>query len=372
MKPVLLKQPRDLIIEGSRKKGGSGEINMSLKKVIDSIKSSATLDDSIKQNMRIAWERYEKGEVDTAEVQATQGPTLRSATIYPCMAETFSNRMQQDFLTYGPQGWSSFYPLSSAGGYLDSYEQNNLCNLADSYGSPPQYTIVVLKQVDATQQVNPLLTTKWGQREPFNANLNDCSAGCATIAIAQTMKFFGKPTTYNWANMPDLAINTTASSSTADMINLIGNQMKLDYIDCYTGATDNDIKVALQFFNYNYTLSAHNDNTVRNWLFNEKKPIIMGGYTGNGDGHSWVCDGVKETVVKTYYFVEFISPNCTYSTQSYASDSYPREASSYTAVYFNMNWGDYGNNDGWYFSGSAYKGSYNFNTNRTNFYVSPK
>lgn len=61
---------------------------------------------------------------------------------------------------------------------------------------------------DSSITKGPLLTTIWGQGYSYN-NLTPliCSSGnaptgCVATAMAQIMRYFQKPNTYNWANMP--------------------------------------------------------------------------------------------------------------------------------------------------------------------------
>jgi hypothetical protein len=289
------------------------------------------------------------------------------------MADAFGARMRELFLTYSPQGWSNVYPLSSVSSYMDPYLYSYYCGIANSLGSPLDYTIVVLKTEYINYQVGPLCTTKWDQGYPFNASCNGCPyAGCATISMAQIMKFFGKPSTYNWAAMPD----STSNSTTANMIRLIGDRLGLNYNTCNVGAEPNDTKNAFQSFNYNVTQGNHDYTTEKNWLFGQQKPISMGGYTNSilgipcGDGHRWVCDGVKDINHYTTFFLEFINPGTfVYSNQGYSSPSNPITSTTFNALYFSMNWGWAGDHDGWFLSSNVNSGNGNYQYGRINFYV---
>jgi len=77
---------------------------------------------------------------------------------------------------------------------------------------------------DEYEQVAPLLSTTWHQGCVFNSLLKaeseiGCTnlpcdrvyAGCVPIAMAQVMKYYKYPSTYNWGLMP----NASGSSETA-------------------------------------------------------------------------------------------------------------------------------------------------------------
>jgi len=362
-----------------------GPVAYWLEDMEDAIKSSAMSDDSIKQNMRIAWESYEKDEVqvptDTAEVQATQGTTLRAAIIYPCMAEAFGNRMQQDFLTYGPQGWTSFYPLSSAGGYFDSYEYNNLCNMANSYESPPQYTIVILKTVVTTQKVDTLITTLWDQEKPFNSVCcsSDDPAGCASVAMAQIMKFYKRPNpliykgrTLNWNNMPNTeSYVTTTTSDSPYLIAWAHDASHTHHNFEQAWALPEDVEDGLQSGGYTVKRKSYNYDDVRKEILTNKRPVLMLGSTNVTleGGHYWVCDGCEDNVHNTVYFIEFITPNCFYGSYTYYSPTIPGICNTFHSSYLHMNWGWRYKYNGWYYYDNVNTGNGNFQHFRETYFI---
>jgi hypothetical protein len=57
----------------------------------------------------------------------------------------------------------------------------------NSYGSHPEYTIVVVKSAtDFSYDTGPLLTTNWHQSSPYNSVCNSHSGGSAPYLIAAT------------------------------------------------------------------------------------------------------------------------------------------------------------------------------------------
>lgn len=69
--------------------------------------------------------------------------------------------------------------------------------------------------VNTFYQKGPLLTTAWGQWSSYNnlVNSGNCTpnwynagkapTGCVATAMAQIMKYWHKPNSYNWSNMPN-------------------------------------------------------------------------------------------------------------------------------------------------------------------------
>lgn len=204
--------------------------------------------------------------------------------------------------------------------------------------------------------VGPLLNTLWYQGGGFNdalptilcfgINVN-AAAGCVPIAMAQVMKYYQYPTSYNWALMPLTSGTTTTANFIADIWDAIGNVYSgWPSYDCDgtgVGTTLNMGNVLTTQFNYSSAVSANYDyNTVKSNL-NYNKPVILSGNNGSPIGHMWVCDGYRET---SYYFAD-----CTGGT------FYPL---------FHMNWGWWNGEYNGYF---AYN---NFNPNNTNYNTAKK
>src|SRR5690606_18071462 len=118
-------------------------------------------------------------------------------------------------------------------------------------------------------EVGPLLTTHWQQYDYYNLLCLNYPgpAGCGTIAEAQIMKFHQFPTTYNWSGM----LNTLATNATQVLIRDIHSRLG-------SSTTVDTERAAFQYFGYNATIHNHNSQSVHNEIFNNKKPILMGGY----------------------------------------------------------------------------------------------
>ena len=331
----------------------------------DDIKASKNFDDQEKSEINILWKSYETG-----TFQISLESTLKSSD--PAY-DAYITRKSQLITQYYP-GWTYIVSLVDAQNYLNQDDWQDLLNVAYNKNSPPEYTLVVLKLTDLSQQVGPLLATNWHQGSPFN-NLTGCtSAGCVTIAMAQIMKFHEHPSIFNWSDIPISGISLY--QNTELLILNIGYALGLNFVNCNVGVNNNKIKSAFQSFGYSTTIKNHNHNDVYNEIINYQRPISMGGYPNSilgipcGEGHQWVCDGVIHFYRLTTYFVEYQKSNYTYTTYNLTSPSKP-DTSSTETLFFHMNWGWSPSYNAWFAYGSANSGNGNFQYGRTNAYVHP-
>lgn len=120
---------------------------------------------------------------------------------------------------------------------------------------------------------------------------------------------------------------------------------------------------------------------VESEIFFRGRPVYMTGDRKNfigisWKGHAWVCDGAEEYGNSCSYFVEYLvnrSTNPSYSSCGFPNYLAPTTNSGSGHIYFHMNWGWYGENNGW-FSGDSAKATddRNYQYNRENLYVSPQ
>lgn len=198
--------------------------------------------------------------------------------------------------------------------------------------------------------VEPLLTTKWNQGEPFN---NMCPTygsertvtGCVATAMAQIMNYWEWPktgtgshsytstaissthnvnfanTTYDWDNMKDTynSYTATEANAVATLMYHVGVSVDMDYNVSSaggSGAYSNCVHDALKTYfdynpditnviNYNGGYYYHDKEgylhsisgfTAEKWVtsikdeLNNERPVYYSG-SGDGGGHAFVCDG---------------------------------------------------------------------------------
>ncbi len=223
--------------------------------------------------------------------------------------------------------------------------------------------------------IGPLLPTQWGQLDTYNDLLGNWSCGssfngapptgCVATAMAQVIRYWQTPSTYNYSGMPANIGNYYVQQLMADA----GASVSMEY-DCagshppnewwlpggilLTPSASERIANALTG-TFGYSSASHGSYSLNSDYFTvvsniaNNRPVIFGGYSDwnsfwyypEGTGHVWACDGTLETVY-TFCF-----------NGSSMSETY---------LMFHMNWGwqEWGttNNfngwfafDSWYISG---------------------
>ncbi|HWV73585.1 MAG TPA: C10 family peptidase, partial [Pseudosphingobacterium sp.] len=219
-------------------------------------------------------------------------------------------------------------------------------------------TVCELDPCDAPADITipEKLVTRWGQGYGYNDALANMGCpgngkppvGCVATSMAQIMKYYNYPNTYNWALMP----NTYASAETARLMRDIGSAVDMNYA-CGSSGADTQGEVANAFKNdFGYSSASYQDfNTTL--FFSEiqagRPVIIRGGTNVNGNytnGHAWVADGAQR----------FSVCNWDYETGEVTS--------IYLYYWGHMNWGWDGSENGFYQIGNFNNanGSFNYKT----------
>ena len=185
-----------------------------------------------------------------------------------------------------------------------------------------------------TTVIEPLLTTKWGQRAPFNSACpvlsgELCPTGCTATALAQVMRFHRYPTesttnipkytfkyqnstitmpalpstTFDWDKMPDELTEDSPQESIDEVSKLMlycGQATDMNYTPTGSGAFTYKIPERLPLYFY-YPSTMHyvyrQSFDEQGWdelLVGEllkRQPVIYTAYTNLGQGHTFVCDG---------------------------------------------------------------------------------
>lgn len=189
--------------------------------------------------------------------------------------------------------------------------------------------------LEATQVVEPMLTTQWSQSEPYNllcpkVATSRCPAGCVATAAAQIMKFFNYPaqgrgeatytkngikktasieSVYDWSNMKDYYASTQksltdANRAVAQLISDVGMASGMSYTVSYGGtnlqACAKGLGENFQYDSLALRLCYRDFFTEEEWnellvneLVNEHRPILYAGSPKDGSaGHAFVFDGI--------------------------------------------------------------------------------
>lgn len=183
-----------------------------------------------------------------------------------------------------------------------------------------------------TTVVEPLITSIWGQWEPFNKYCPElagelCPTGCTATAMAQVMRYYGYPTeacqpipgytttankikmpaleatVFDWELMPDELTEDTPEESINEVAKLMlycGQATDMNYDSSGSGAYTYKIPERLpKYFGYASTMhylyresydEAAWDSLLVRELVNQR-PVIYTAYTNLGQGHTFICDG---------------------------------------------------------------------------------
>ena len=177
----------------------------------------------------------------------------------------------------------------------------------------------------ATDDVQPLLKSKWGQEYPYSKQTQYIT-GCVATAVAQVMYYHKWPAQgkgqesykvtfdntvrsadftkshYDWDNMlPDYNrrnVTTKQKDAVALLMNDVGIATNMQYTDRISGTQSYMAERALRnYFDYDAALVTRFDEGEDNFIEIVKKelhngfPLYISGNSTSGGGHAWVCDG---------------------------------------------------------------------------------
>lgn len=198
---------------------------------------------------------------------------------------------------------------------------------------------VVEETIENMNTIGPLLTTKWNQDRSFNTTQYEF-LGCVTVAVGQLMRYYQKPNTIQWNDMPDTYGNKTLTDFLATL------RVQLNVSE--EGASNiNNAESVLKSYGYSIDKIDHNATRIYSSL-KQKRPVYARGEDEiGGKGHAWVIDGVyqSETIIRytLYRLSDAWYPQFKYVT----ADGGVSEQYS-DVVTYHMNWGWGGSCDGWF------------------------
>lgn len=202
----------------------------------------------------------------------------------------------------------------------------------------------VTERDSITEYSNEFIKTKWGQYGRYNyfcpeIDGQKAPAGCVPIACAQMMFYFRFPSKYQWDDMEPYK----GTDATAHLIRDLGIGMKADYDLEGTGVMINDCINYLKSLGYNCHEERELDESVCNDMESSvlaKKPLIL--CIKNTKRHCIVVGGVN---VCKHFLIDDIR---TFTTATDYRIVASEIVNSNKSVYFYLNWGWDGSNDGFY------------------------
>lgn len=206
---------------------------------------------------------------------------------------------------------------------LDSYRQ-----VYEKLGKNKGLTTRAETATKATDAVQPLLKSKWGQDYPYSKQTQYVT-GCVATVVAQVMYYHKWPAQgkgqesykvtfdntvrsadftkshYDWDNMlPDYNrrnVTTKQEDAVALLMNDVGIATNMQYTDRVSGTQSYMAERALRnYFDYDAALVTRFDEGEDNFIEIVKKelrngfPLYISGDPSSGGGHAWVCDGFDE------------------------------------------------------------------------------
>ena len=251
---------------------------------------------------------------------------------------------------------------------LDSYKEqiDYLLENPDLEVETPSMNAPML----TASSVSPLLTAKWGQGTPYNNqtpvyNSMYCKTGCSCVSLCQVMYYWKQPatavpalpayttstlhitvpalasTTFNWSNMINTYSNgytSAQANAVATLMRYVGQAEEMDYTPDGSGAPVSGILSTAKLFGYDHNAQIiyKSDYTDAQWAskiqteLNASRPIVYAGWNNNySTGHAFNIDGYNASNNK-----------------------------------YHINWGWYGNYDGYFALNAFNPSTYQFNTNQ--------
>ena len=208
--------------------------------------------------------------------------------------------------------------------------------------------------------VPELLDTEWGQADGYNEEIayGGCETtlngrylvGCVAVAVGQVMLENRFPTSFDWDGIFNDGFPFGEETNTfLRDIGLSGN-LNMSY-GCYAS-------LAYESDAINYLISSGYTSTSSTYTISSSTilsnvrygyPVIFSGGS-SGSRHMWVCDGIQ-----SFYNVVCFAAGGSYD--------YRYEYNG-NRQYLHMNWGWYGNYDGWFSMYNFNPGGFNFNYNK--------
>lgn len=215
-----------------------------------------------------------------------------------------------------------------------------------------------------TTRRGPLLSTKWGQNNPFNdfcyvdgaqSGTKNTPAGCVAIAVAQIMAYHEFPNsinlTYSFAPTTNLTLNWDywKKNSYNDPIGLaifireLGERLNMDYQLDGSSSSIVYARNVLRDLSYNTSsiidYNIYDNKIVLNNIA-DNLPVYIRGYDVlDSVGHAWIIDGYMFTEETSKDYQRHMGQtNWTLVNTVYIKNTY-----------YSFNWGQHGSKDGWFF-----------------------
>ncbi len=323
------------------------------------------------------------------QTRRQSGDTLASSSENATNGKGGENESKNDNVDF----WDSISNTSTTRGEINTPTWGPLDTLEGLF-PPPEIKRYFLPNGTVVERytrstLGEQMLTEWGQSEPWNLYCpkinNDpgtmrCPAGCTAIAGAQLLyslrvqkewdistpeyaicnavypddtQSFGPLSTTPWTNMAlDLDdTDTDSRNKSASLIAYVGYISDMDYGTSSSGAYLSQLRDGLaDNYNISCTQSQYSTTSVMGGL--SEHPIAISGYSNIilTNGHSWIIDEyVFEKTVTRRYYIETTEDLTYYElSQLTVDDATGYITATATSTNYHMNWGWYGDCNGYY------------------------
>lgn len=215
-----------------------------------------------------------------------------------------------------------------------------------------ELTLVVdIDNMTTTTKEN-MLSTVWGQRGMFNVSFPTLSdgrkayVGCGPVAIGQVMYYHKYPANIPWSSM----MTSYGNEVTSNFLYELAIKSKADFQLEGTHTYMPDLQSTLESYGYICARDVYSVSKTISEVF-DNRPVVLSGRDEVADkrGHGWVASGAS--ISDWEYYTMYYTMTSQYGMSSfYQTDKkYLRQNSVY------MNWGWYGQYDGFYVENGTLK-----------------
>ncbi len=287
--------------------------------------------DTLSNEMRSLWFQYEE-------------------SIVPEMVNTRSYSTVWDAIGAYVQMWTQdgldYYYLYTQPPGLSNLDYAQLCYDASCYERDGydymNYSFITREVVNTTLQKGPYFVTTWGKSYPYYPSAYG-SYKDESVSVGQLMRYYEYPNSYSWYLMPNHLVSTDSPNNHLTWL-LSSVETSLVSLQSSGQTKPNSIYNYLNTYYY-CSLYSHNLSNVLSSL-NNHDPLIMTGTDSYGTTYAWCCDGYQKQDYHTEFYVWYLADS------AYPDFDYERGNGVYngqnTVYYCHLNWGDNGNNDGWF------------------------
>lgn len=288
----------------------------------------------------------------------------------PCQTRDLLSVVSESMAEWEDQGYLYQSLAQGCPDGMPQSEYERFCSVAEAYTNPDyvqdylENSFILIPDPNFyIGGVDALMSTKWHQDSPFNANCFtsdslQAKVGCIAVALGQIMRYHEWPSTFNWSNMPDY----TSTSTTALFLRDIGDKVNMVYgVDASGSSFSNASYAITEDYDYHFDESNINyssDRVIES--LDNGNPVFMAGHRYNGGpGHAWVCDGYRNRQYADSFILKVLSPSYPLEYETRAS-----YGTYHSTIELHMNWGESSVTNSWVINTYALGFSYN----RSNMY----